>query len=42
MRADETLETGDLDGYPAIGLEDVEPLREDWFPVVWRQGDGAG
>jgi ectoine hydroxylase-related dioxygenase (phytanoyl-CoA dioxygenase family) len=28
--------------YPGIGLEDGEPLREDWFPVVWRAGDGAG
>jgi hypothetical protein len=24
-----------------IGLKDGAPLREDWFPVVWRQGDGA-
>ena len=22
--------------YPGIGLKDGEPLREDWFPVVWR------
>ena len=28
--------------YPGIGLKDGAPLREDWFPVVWRQGDGAG
>ncbi len=27
--------------YPGIGLEDGEPLREDWFPVVWREGDDA-
>ncbi len=27
--------------YPGIGLEHGEPLREDWFPVVWREGDGA-
>ena len=25
--------------YPGIGLEDGERMREDWFPVVWRQGD---
>ena len=24
--------------YPDIGLKDGQPLREDWFPVVWRQG----
>ncbi len=24
--------------YPGIGLEDGDPLREDWFPVVWRAG----
>ena len=23
--------------YPGIGLEDGEPMREDWFPVVWRE-----
>ncbi len=22
--------------YPGIGLKDGDPLREDWFPVVWR------
>jgi ectoine hydroxylase-related dioxygenase (phytanoyl-CoA dioxygenase family) len=21
---------------PGIGLADGEPMREDWFPVVWR------
>jgi ectoine hydroxylase-related dioxygenase (phytanoyl-CoA dioxygenase family) len=25
--------------YPGIGLGDGDPLREDWFPVVWRAGD---
>lgn len=24
--------------YPGIDLEDGDPLREDWFPVVWRAG----
>ncbi len=24
--------------YPGIGLKDGDPLREDWFPVVWRAG----
>ena len=23
--------------FPDIGLEDGEPMREDWFPVVWRK-----
>jgi ectoine hydroxylase-related dioxygenase (phytanoyl-CoA dioxygenase family) len=27
--------------YPGIGLKDGERMREDWFPVVWRQGDAA-
>ena len=27
--------------YPGIGLKHGEPLREDWFPVVWREGDDA-
>ncbi len=26
--------------YPGIGLRDGDPLREDWFPVVWRAGLG--
>ena len=21
--------------YPDIGLKEGEPLREDWFPIVW-------
>ena len=25
--------------YPGIGLRDGDPLREDWFPVVWRAAD---
>jgi ectoine hydroxylase-related dioxygenase (phytanoyl-CoA dioxygenase family) len=24
--------------YPDIGLKDGQPMREDWFPVVWRRG----
>jgi ectoine hydroxylase-related dioxygenase (phytanoyl-CoA dioxygenase family) len=27
--------------YPGIGLEDGQPLREDWFPVVWRADNPA-
>ena len=23
--------------FPDIGLEDGEPMREDWFPVMWRK-----
>ena len=24
--------------YPDIGLNPGDPMREDWFPVVWREG----
>jgi ectoine hydroxylase-related dioxygenase (phytanoyl-CoA dioxygenase family) len=24
--------------YPDIGLKPGDPLREDWFPVLWREG----
>ena len=27
--------------FPDIGLEDGEPMREDWFPVVWRKAVNA-
>ena len=30
--------------FPDIGLEDGEPMREDWFPIMWRkdgQPDGT-
>ena len=27
--------------YPGIGLKDGDPLREDWFPVVWRAGPSS-
>jgi ectoine hydroxylase-related dioxygenase (phytanoyl-CoA dioxygenase family) len=26
--------------YPGIGQKTGEPLREDWFPVIWRAGSG--
>ncbi len=26
--------------YPDIGLENGDPLREDWFPVIWRRESG--
>ena len=26
--------------FPGIGQHTGERLREDWFPVVWREGDG--
>ena len=28
--------------FPGIGLEDGEPMREDWFPVVWREQTRGG
>ena len=28
--------------FPDIGLQDGEPMREDWFPVVWRDVRGPG
>ena len=26
--------------FPEIGLTDGDPMREDWFPVVWERGSG--
>jgi len=28
--------------FPDIGLEHGEPMRADWFPVVWRKDGGPG
>ncbi len=30
----------DVVGYPDIGLENGETLREDWFPVIWPRESG--